>query len=200
MDTERREIWAQLLLSRPDEHQIRQFLIAFGVRKETIFSRMHVTIYHARVALEGINAGIEPADVIVSANETRFMVLIAGGESPRPGVLPGDHKVGIRLMRREPARSQILSLRERLVAFESPEALGNRRPSTRSRSAFGAGSFQPHMSLLHPGSSIDLDLTKLGAAFRAHFDSFRFDRFQIDIALPPRRHRTGAETQGNANT
>jgi hypothetical protein len=56
------------------------------------------------------------------------------------------------------------------------------------------------MSLLNPGSGIDPDLTKLGTAFRAHFDSFRFDRFQIDIALPPRRHRTGAEAEGNANT
>jgi 2'-5' RNA ligase len=83
-----------------------------------------------------------------------------------------------------------MTLRERLIAFESPDALGNRKPSSRARSAFRARSFQPHMTLLRPGSGIDPDLTKLGATFRAHFDALHFDRFQIDIALPRRRFRS----------
>src|SRR5947207_5313439 len=67
------------------------------------------TVYLARdlkherqVAIKVLNADptSETSELrsIVPANHTRFIVLIAGGETLRPSVLPGDHKVGIRLM------------------------------------------------------------------------------------------------------
>lgn len=40
----------------------------------------------------------------------------------------------------------------------------------------------PHMTLLHPGSGIDRDLTPMGVRFRELLGTLTFDRFKIDVA------------------
>ena len=82
-----------------------------------------------------------------------------------------------------PEMSQVTKFRERLLAHETPEVLGGRRPSTHVSNAFGARNFQPHMALLRPGNGVDRDLTKLGSIFRQEIKSLTFDRFCIEIVL-----------------
>ncbi len=76
---------------------------------------------------------------------------------------------------------QILAFRRRLLAYETPAVLGSRRGSTLRTNAYGARNFQPHMSLLMPGSGIPGDLSKLGQRFREHIGDLVFDQFVIEL-------------------
>lgn len=176
------EVWAQLLLSREDCDHIHDFFVrTIGVKSRFVVKNMHLTLYHARRVIPGLVASSECARVVLGTNETRFIVMAPGGENPRENLDPAKRKVGIRIHRQSPARLKILDYRERLTRMETIKVLGKRAPSTRTRNAFGARHFQPHMTILWPGSGIDRDLTKIGVLFRKTIKKLIFDRFSIEI-------------------
>jgi len=142
---------------------------------------MHLTVYHARRFMPGLEPANEIVNVVVPTAETRFMVLAPGGENPRPELDPAQRKVGIRIQRRNVARSAIQTLRDRVAIHETPNVLGGRRPSTSQRNAFGARNFQPHISLLYAGSGLPTSLNPIGELFRSRIDHLTFDRFSIEI-------------------
>lgn len=171
-----------LFLSKRDAHRIRRFFISeIGVKPRFVLRNLHITVYHAGRNMPGIKPVSEPAKVVLPALETRFMVMAPGGENPRPNLEPARRKVGIRVHRQSEAMEAILKFRQRLVEHESQSVLGNRKPSTSRKSAFGARRFQPHVTLLRPGSGIDRDLTKIGTRFREVFREFTFNRFAIEV-------------------
>jgi hypothetical protein len=177
------EVWAQLILSKADSKRIREFLKSeFCVRPENFIPRMHLTVYHARRPMESVKNIQERVHIEVSALDTRFMVLAPGGENPRPGLDPCDHKVGIRIQRKSEAYHEILKFRQRLIVHETRNVLGRRRPSTEKRNAFGARAFQPHVALLRSGSEIPRDLKQIGTAFREKIGKLVFDRFVVHIS------------------
>ncbi len=180
------EVWAKLILCDEDRDRIRRFLISrCGFKSRSVVKHMHVTVYHARRPMPGVHPSSEHMRVTVPTSETRLMVFAPGGENPRPELDPAGRKVGIRVQRKNVARSTILMLRERLLRHENQSVLGKRCPSTLSRSAFGARYFQPHMAILRAGSGVDRDLTKLGIQFRESIDLLHFDRFEIDVVSKP---------------
>lgn len=176
------EVWAQLHLCASDCERIRQFMReSFHVPGSRTVRHMHLTVYHARRPMTGIIPLSEPARVTVAAAETRFMVMVPGGENPRDGIDPAGHKVGFRVHRQSGAMRDILAYRDRLIAQESDKILGKRLPSTARRSAFGARYWQPHVAVLRAGSGVDPDLTKLGLLFRKTMGNLTFDRFVIQV-------------------
>lgn len=178
----RHEVWAQLFLCDADSERLRKFMMdRFGMRSRCIVGKMHITVYHARRLMNDLEPTVESVRIVLPASETRFMVMAPGGENPRPNLIPGQRKVGIRVQRRSVAMPLILGLRERLLKYETPDVLGSRRPSTHRTNAFGARSFQPHMTVLRAGSGVDHDLTTLGNPFREHVGDLTFDRFEIDV-------------------
>ena len=176
------EVWAQLFLCNADSALIWDMLtVKCGIKRNVLVPKMHITIYHARRPMQTLRSCTEAANVLIPTAETRFMVLAPGGENPRPELEPRKKKVGIRVQRKNDGRPEILKFRERLLAHETPEVLGGRRPSTHGSNAFGARNFQPHMALLRPGNGVDRDLTILGNVFRQEIKSLTFDRFCIEI-------------------
>ena len=109
------------------------------------------------------------------------MVMYPGGENPRPELDPAMLTVGIRVQRQSAARATILEFRTRLTDHENRRVLGARAPSTDKSSAFGARTYQPHMSILRPGSEIDRDLKAIGERFRQTIGDLTFDRFVVDV-------------------
>ena len=142
---------------------------------------MHLTFYHSQVLIPEIKTIEKEIYIILPASETRFMVMVAGGENPIPGVDPGMNKVGIRIQHKSSVLEEIFEMRNELTRFETPEIIGDRSPSSRKKSAFGARHFQPHMSLLKPGSGIESDLTIVGKLFREKMGDLIFDKYKIDI-------------------
>jgi hypothetical protein len=183
------EIWAQLVLCEKDRDLISDFLISeFKVPRRSVVNQMHLSVYHSRRPMPGVFTVVEHACVIVPSSDTRFMVLAPGGENPRPELDPARQRVGIRIHKQSTARDKILEYRNRLVKFETKKVLGSRAPSSARRNAFGPRNFQPHMSLLRPGSGINRDLTTLGSRFRATFSELTFDKFLVDVVLMNRCH------------
>jgi hypothetical protein len=175
------EVWAQLLLSDKDVARVREFLSqGMGIKPKYVVSRLHMTLYHARRPMPDLVVGVEEVNVIVPASQTRFMVMAPGGENPRPEFEPAKRKVGIRVQKQSQAMPQLQALRRRLIRHETPAVLGRRERSTARTSAFGARSFQPHMTLIRAGSGIQFDLKPLGDAFRSAIDELRFDRYLIE--------------------
>jgi hypothetical protein len=113
--------------------------------------------------------------LILPATDTRFMVMIPGGESPRPEIDPGMKKVGIRIHRASSVLDEIINLRNDLSKYETREVLGDRSSSSRKKSAFGPRHFQPHIALLKPGSGINSDLTLVGKIFREQIGDLTFE-------------------------
>ncbi len=175
-------VWAQLELCPGDCERVTDFLCStLGIRRSSVMRYFHLTVYHARRPLQGLDAVTESAAVWLPASETRFMVMAPGGENPRADLIPSRRKVGIRVHRQSVAMPEIQEYRERLLRFETDSVLGRRAPSTQRRNAFGARNFQPHMTLLLAGSGINSDLTEAGEKFRSEFDELLFDRFSVKI-------------------
>lgn len=181
-DSMRTEIWAQLLLCAEDTRRIRDFFVEeIGIDASHITRRMHLTVYHALGPMLGVIALSEKVSVTLPAVDTRFMVMTAGGEVAQPDVEPREYKIGIRVLKRSLTMDAITDFRNRLIHNESEHVLGEHAASTRNRSAFGAPHFQPHMTVLEPGSSIPRDLTPIGARFRETIGDLTFDTFVIEI-------------------
>jgi hypothetical protein len=190
LQTHTTEVWAMLRLAKRDAERIRGFFInVVGIRDECITRGIHLTVYHSRRNMPGIEAVSEAAKIALYAEDTRFMVLAPGGENPRPELDPARRKVGVRVKRGTTTRLEIEAYRDRLIQYESREVLGLRKASTHRTNAFGARHFQPHMTLLQAGSGIDRNLTKIGELFRSQFGCFHFDRFEIKIRNVPRLPR-----------
>ena len=107
------------------------------------------------------------------------MVMKAGGEVPIHGVHPKDHKIGLRLTRRNRAFDDLLELRKRVSDLETPDLLDGRASSTASRSAFGAKKFQPHVTILQPDNGSPYDLKPIGDELRKSIRNIDFDFFEI---------------------
>jgi hypothetical protein len=174
------ELWAKLILSDEDTARIHRFFVSeFEARR--VLRNMHITVYHSRRPIRGVESHSEPARVILPASETRFMVMSPGGEHPRPELDPSELTVGIRVHKQSSALPSILEFRRRLLKLETQRVLGRRAPSTDKSSAFGARFYQPHLSILRPGSEIDRDLSVLGRRFRETLGDLIFDTFAVDV-------------------
>lgn len=175
------EVYALLWVTRECEIRISDFLLSRDIPRSAIYCEMHLTVYYARRLLPGLSRRLETRPVKISADalETRFMVLAPGGENPRPELDPARRSVGLRLTKRNQAINEIQALRGEMCRLETPEVVGRRRPSTAWTNCFGARSYQPHIKLLRSGNGIHCDLRLIGEAFRAHFNTIEFDRYQI---------------------
>lgn len=193
MDAPRRdttEVWAQLFLCEEDRVRVHDFFVSeFGIKPRCVVRNMHITVHHARRPMPGVVSFAETAALVLTAAETRFMVMAPGGENPRPELNPARRKVGIRVHKQSAALPAILELRERLLRHETGRVLGRRPPSTHRSNAFGARHYQPHMAVLRAGSGIDRDLTRLGGPFREKLGDLRFDRFEVEVV-----HRVAGNT------
>ena len=136
------EVWAQLLLAEADQREIAKFFEnEAGVDRRFVARNMHLTVYYARRAMQGVVPKTESARMLLPAAHTRFMVMAPGGDNPRDELVPGRRKVGIRIQRQSPAFDAILGFRERLLEFETKIVLGGRAPSGPKTNAFGARHF-----------------------------------------------------------
>jgi len=170
------------MLSSTDTLRVARFLVhEWGIDPTRIVRNMHITVYFADRPLDGVLSFEEPATVVIPAVRTRFMVMARGGEIPRPDIEPANRKIGIRIQRQSVAMDTIFAYRQRILNYETAAALGHKPPSSRKRSAFGAPHFQPHMTLLTPGSGVNRDLTKLGSLFRERIGNLQYDRFIVDV-------------------
>lgn len=169
-----------IFLSACSERKLRAFCIEeLEIPSRFVRKDLHVTVYHARRPIDGVGDAIEPIDISVPASELRAMAMAPGGENPRVDIDPTRTSVGVRIRRAEGAASPIERLRSRFLAFETEAVLGRRPPSTRRTSAFGARSYQPHLTLLRAGAIRDPDLSKFGARLRTSLDELKFDRLVV---------------------
>lgn len=172
-------VWVTALLSRRSETELRDLFLELGFARDAIKKDMHVTIYHARRRLVGLMNARESISMTVPGTELRAMAMAPGGENPRADIDPRLCMIGLRIRRANGATREIDALRERYYAFETTEVIGIRAPSNRRRSAFGARHFQPHISVLRPGSVTDTDLSVLGQAIRGRIDRIEFDKLVV---------------------
>lgn len=175
------EVWAQLLLANAEQERITDFFECLGVRRKHVARRMHVTVYHARRNLPELRQRLETVAMRLPASDTRFMVLAPGGENPRGDLVPSEHKIGIRVKWNSEMRRAVNHLRAEFFPMETMDVIGRRSPSDLRRNAFGARHYQPHMTLLRPGSGVHSDLRVVGEQFRAFFDTLSFDRYFVEI-------------------
>ena len=179
------EINAMLRVSKESEDRIRAFFSeSYGVRPTRLQSELHLTVYHGRRPLPGLQEEIRSVHIAINTAETRFMVLAPGGENPREEIDPRAHSVGIRLTKRNVAIPTIQKLRELIYRLETRAAIGNRKPSSAWTNCFGSRNYQPHVQLLRPWHKVDATLTELGLLFRNQIDRIEFDLFQVE-----ERHR-----------
>ena len=174
------EIYALLWVSRRSTNIIRDLLSCeCKIPVKAIERKLHLTVYHGRRKLPGLTSYSRAVSIVADSLETRFMVFAPGGENPRPGLEPSRRSVGIRLTRRNQAIEGIQNLRTDISRFETKDVIGSRKPTSAWTNCFGARHYQPHIKLLHPGSKIDYNLTKLGEIFRSEINEIEFDRFQV---------------------
>ncbi|KAA5542057.1 hypothetical protein [Adhaeribacter rhizoryzae] len=173
------ETWALLHVAKESERSIRNFFLEnHKINPKFILSNLHITVYYSKHAYDQVSEINQSCHYVLETKYVRFMVMRPGGENPDPNLLPADNKVGIRIQKTSELRAQIESYREQLCQFENTEILGMRKPSTKSRNAFGAKKFQPHISLLKGGNGI-VNLTEVADNFRSEIQHIYFDRFEI---------------------
>ena len=173
------EVYALLWLTRDSENRLVDFLLANGLRRAAIRRGMHLTVYHAGRPLPGLRLGRRAVDIVADIAETRLMVIVPGGETPRERLDPRRQSIGLRLTKRNAAVDDIQVLRSQVSRLETPEILGTRKPTTAWKSAFGSRRYQPHVTLCGPGSGAPYDLTIVGKALRASVRTIRFGSFEI---------------------
>ena len=189
-------VYALLWLDSPSAHALRTALEEAGLHPPSLLSRFHLTVYHAR----RFNPGLRPTRRAVSIDcdlaETRTMVLVPGGENPRPGVTPSRHSLALRLTTRNSAISEIQALRAELTQMETDDVIGTRARSTRNRNAFGARYYQPHLKICEPRNGAPPNLAEFGRALRARAGRrpFRLLRSSddspcgpVEFSMTPRR-------------
>jgi hypothetical protein len=155
------------------------FYEEFGIARKHLISNMHLTVYYSRRPMPMIEEVYRGCHMVLDTYETKFMVLTPGGENPKDHIVPEDHKIGVRVKRISLLRESIYKYREYFYEHETTKVLGKRKPSTKSRNAFGAKSFQPHISLLHRHNGIIDNLTVVGEMFREFVPEIYFDKFVV---------------------
>lgn len=174
------EVNALLYMSYESEELIRTFFATQpGIQRNRISTDLHLTVYHARRRLPGLREGSWPTDITIDTSETRFMVLAPGGENPRHHLEPGKRSVGIRITKRNQAIEEIQRLRSSVYRYETSRVIGSRTPSSAWKNCFGSRNYQPHITMLRPGSRIQRDLTTIGKAFRSEIGEIHLDLFRI---------------------
>lgn len=176
------EVWASLRVSMRSEAAILETLIEkCGIAPNKLHKDLHLTVYHGRRRLAGLIEGDRTALVTADTATSRFMVMAPGGENPHPDIDPRRRSVGIRFNKRNQATKQIQELRASVYRLETEETVRGRTPTDAKRNAFGARHFQPHVTLIKRGGTVDRDLTKLGTIFRAELQEIEFDLFRIEV-------------------
>jgi hypothetical protein len=174
------EIWCQFMMSKNSQNEVHNFFRRhFFIDNKYLIHNMHVTIYHSRRPMIDLKEVEAKCNYSLDTNETRFMVLAPGGENPHPDLIPAYRKVGIRIKKGTDIRKVIDDYRTEVLKYENNRTLGNRKPSNRSRNAFGSRYFQPHISILKAGSGIISDLSKVGESFRDYVHELHFDKYII---------------------
>lgn len=174
------ELWAMLYLNNASEENLRQFFaVECRIPARDIRKNLHATIYHARRELPGLIDSSTDVCVRVPGSELRLMVMAPGGENPRPKHDPQKRSIGIRIRRAGGATTEIEGLRAQFYSHETPRVLGDRLPSSKRRSAFGAHHYQPHISVLRPGGWPGGELSEIGGKLRAMIDEILFDKLVV---------------------
>jgi len=174
-----------MALDRSSHQKLEDFFVEnYPMKRKRIKKEMHLTIYHARRPLMGLNNHIKDISVRIDSHDLRFMVMVPGGENKRPDVNPETSPIGLRVTRQSAAMKRILGLRQQFLEYETPNALGQRKPSTARRNAFGARHFQPHITVLWSGKELGDDLSPAGVKFRSTVDYIHFDRLIVDCKEP----------------
>ncbi len=174
------EVWAQFRVARKSTIGIQDFFIdEYNISPEFLIPNLHLTIYHSRRPMPDVEELNRPCHLSIDTLDTRFMVLAPGGENPRHDLIPAKKKVGIRIHKSSKFRDKIFEYRQQFFLHETPKVLGLRKPSSKTRNAFGARNFQPHIAILKSGSGIQNDLTEVGDNFRDFVQEIHFDRFVI---------------------
>lgn len=174
------QTYALLWVSKNSQQEIQHILnYECGYPESVIQRDMHLTVYHGRRFLPGLVSYCDFVQIVADVVETRFMVLVPGGENPRLEINPSMHSVGIRLTKRNVAIDQIQKLRAKIYQFETEDVIGNRKPTSAWRNCFGARNYQPHIKLLQPRNKIHRDLSKTGEVFRANINHIVFDKFEV---------------------
>lgn len=180
-------VWITAHLSRESELNVRKlFRETLGFPSEVIKRGLHVTVYHARRHLPGLADSTEPLSINIPSVELRMMAMAPGGENPRPDINPLRCMIGLRIRRSAGATEQLEAIRSRFYAYEQGNVLGSRLPSNRRRSAFGARSYQPHITVLKADAVNDPDLSKIGRIVRNQLEDIHLDRLIIRCKLRER--------------
>jgi len=177
-------VYALLWLDSPSAHALRAALEEAGLHPPSLLSSFHLTVYHARRFIPGLRPIRRTISIDCDLAETRTMVLVPGGENPRPGVIPSRHSLALRLTTRNSAIPEIQSLRAELAQMETDDVIGPRARSTRNRNAFGARYYQPHLKVCEPRNAAPQNLTEFGKALRARLDFVRFGFYEVRTTPP----------------
>lgn len=174
------EVWAQFRVAKKSVVEIEDFFMQeYNILPNFLISNLHLTIYHSRRPMPDIEEIFKSCHLSIDTMDTRFMVLAPGGENPRPDLVPAERKIGIRIHKASKFREKILEYREQFFLHETPKVLGLRKASSKTKNAFGARSFQPHIAILKSGSGIQTNLTEVGGNFRDFVQEIHFDKFLI---------------------
>jgi len=174
------EIWAQFCVTKRCTDEIHSFFRnEYNVAPELLVPNLHLTIYHARRPMPDLLELEQSCNLSIDTLDTRFMVLTPGGENPRSDIDPSKHKIGIRIKNSSSFKDIINQYRNLLFEHETSYVLGERRPSTKRRSAFGARYFQPHIAIIKPRNGIVTDLFEIGKNFRDCIQEIKFNKFII---------------------
>ena len=183
------EINALLRVSKRSEDRIGNFFAEhYNLKRGRFRSGLHLTVYHGRRPLPGLQPGIETCRISASTSETRFMLLVPGGENPRDELDAHVHPVGVRLTKRNPAIPDVQKLRRQIYRLETKVAVGTRKPTTAWTNCFGSRHYQPHIELLRRWHKVKASLTEIGSLFRTEVNDIEFDQFQVE-----ERHRVADE-------
>ena len=177
-------IFALLWLDSSSAGALRAALEGAGLRPQALLSRFHLTVYHARRTIPGLQSFCRTVSIDCDIAETRAMVLVPGGENPRHGVIPAHRSLALRLTSRNSAIPDIQALRSKLTGLETKDVLGSRSPSSRKRNAFGARNYQPHLKICGPNNGSPKDLRTIGGHLRRELVSLRFTDYEVCIRPP----------------
>ena len=177
-------VFALLWLDSRSASSLRTALEEAGLDPQSLLSRFHLTVYHARRFVPGLRPVRRTVSIDCDLAETRTMVLVPGGENPRPGVDPSQHSLALRLTTRNLAVPEIQALRAELTEMETDDVLGTRARSSRRRNAFGARHYQPHLKICEPRNGAPKNLSVVGKCLRARLDVLRFSFYEVRTTLP----------------
>ena len=176
--TKKNNLFVLMFLSIEDENRITSFFEGrFNIPTNFIVRGMHITLYHSQIPINLPIKDNTKISIDADVKETRFMVMVPGGEKPKKNINPASKSVGLRLNKRNNAIPSSLEMRRKI--YQNEPDLKNRKNTSDWRNAFGAKNFQPHMTLLKPGNSMPNDLSEVGTLFRDNFQELNFQKLLV---------------------